>query len=102
MRIFNVILPVLSDLVTEIQRSFDYYRSRYRGETVDQVILSGGTAKFKNIDQYMTNEMGIPCEVANPFKHIDISDVQGFSPEDLQAAAPSLMVLTGLALREMV
>ncbi|HEY4002130.1 MAG TPA: type IV pilus assembly protein PilM, partial [Candidatus Xenobia bacterium] len=41
MRIFNVINPVLGELVTEIQRSFDYYRSRYRGESVDLVILSG-------------------------------------------------------------
>ena len=41
MRIFNVILTSLKDLVAEIQRSFDYYRSRYKGETVDRVILSG-------------------------------------------------------------
>jgi Tfp pilus assembly PilM family ATPase len=52
MRIFNVILPVLTDLVNDIQRSFDYYRSRYRGESVDHVFLSGGTAKFKNIEHY--------------------------------------------------
>lgn len=100
MRIFNVILPVLSELVTEIQRSFDYYRSRYKGESVDMIILSGGTARFKNIDAYMASEMGVPCEIANPFKKIDISDVPGYSSEDLQAMAPTLMVVIGLALRQ--
>ncbi len=102
MRIFNVILPVLSDLVTEIQRSFDYYRSRYRGESVDLMILSGGTAKFKNIDVYMETEMGVQCEIADPFKNIDISDVPGYTPEELQAMAPSLMVVVGLAVRQLV
>jgi type IV pilus assembly protein PilM len=100
MRIFNVIMPVLSELITEIQRSFDYYRSRYRGESVDLIVLSGGTAKFKNIDQYISNELGISCEVANPFKNIDISDVEGCSQDELKEIAPMLMVVIGLALRK--
>jgi type IV pilus assembly protein PilM len=102
MRIFNVILPSLTDLVNDIQRSFDYYRSRYRGESVDHVVLSGGTAKFKNIEHYLTSELGVNCEVADPFKGIDISDVPGYTQEELQQAGPSLMVVTGLALREIV
>lgn len=101
MRIFNVILPVLSELVVEIQRSFDYYRSRYRGETVDLVILSGGTSRFKNISQYMSSELGIPTEIANPLKNLDISDVPGYSPDELKELAPSLMVVIGLAMRQM-
>jgi type IV pilus assembly protein PilM len=102
MRIFNVILPVLTDLVNDIQRSFDYYRSRYRGESVDHVFLSGGTAKFKNIEHYLSSELGVTCEVADPFKGIDISDVHGYSQEELNLAGPRLVVVTGLALREIV
>ena len=101
MRIFNVIMPVLSELVTEIQRSFDYYRSRYRGESVDLCVLSGGTAKFKNIDQFVSNELGVPCEVGNPFKNIDISDVEGYTQEELREFAPTLMVVVGLAMRKL-
>ena len=51
---------MLTELVTEILRSFDYYRSRYRGEQVELVILSGGTARFKNIDIHIANELGTP------------------------------------------
>ncbi|MCE1248067.1 MAG: type IV pilus assembly protein PilM [Firmicutes bacterium] len=102
MRIFNVIIPVLTDLVTEIQRSFDFYRARYRGESVDLILLSGGTAKFKNIDAYIANELGVTCEVADPLKNVDISDVPGFTQEELREAAPALMVVIGLALRQMV
>jgi len=102
MRIFNVIIPVLNDLVTEIQRSFDFYRARYRGESVDLILLSGGTVKFKNIDAYISNELGVPCEIADPFKNVDISDVPGFSQEELRDFAPSLMVVVGLALRQII
>lgn len=99
MRIFNVIIPVLTELVTEIQRSFDYYRSRYKGESVDLVVLSGGTAKFKNIDIYISNELSIECQIANPFRNISIQNVQGITPDDLEDLAPMAMVVTGLALR---
>lgn len=99
MRIFNVIVPVLTELVTEVQRSFNYYRSRYKGESVDVVVLSGGTARFKNIDVYMSNELSIECQIANPFRNINIRDVQGIASDDLEALAPMAMVVTGLALR---
>lgn len=102
MRIFNVIIPVLTELTTEIQRSFEYYRSRYKGESVDLVVLSGGTAKFKNIDAYLGNELGITCQVANPLKNINITGVPGYTPEELQDMAPTLQVAMGLALREFV
>lgn len=102
MRIFNVIIPVLTDLVTEIQRSFDFYRARYRGESVDLILLSGGSAKFKNIDAYISNELGVPCEIANPFKNIDISDVAGYTQEELREIAPTVVVVIGLALRQIV
>ena len=102
MRIYNVIIPVLTDLITEIQRSFDYYRSRYRPESVDAIFLSGGTARFKNIEAYIYNELGIQCQIANPFKNVSLSGVSGMSVEEIQELAPSLMVVMGLALRELV
>ncbi|MCR5661493.1 MAG: type IV pilus assembly protein PilM [bacterium] len=99
MRIFNVIIPVLTELVTEVQRSFDYYRSRYKGESVDVVILSGGTAMFKNIDVYMSNELSIECQIANPFSKVSIDGIQGIAKDELETLAPMAMVVTGLALR---
>ena len=99
MRIFNVIVPVLTELITEIQRSFDYYRSRYRGESIDLVVLSGGTSRFRNIDSYMSNELGIQCKIANPLKNVDISNVPGYNPGLLEELAPSLMASIGIWLR---
>jgi type IV pilus assembly protein PilM len=100
MRIFNVIDPVLNELVTELQRSFDYYRSRYRGETIEAVILSGGTARFKNLDAYLSSKLGVRCEVANPFRRMQITRAQEASTESLADLAPMAAVVIGLALYE--
>ncbi|MBQ7501706.1 type IV pilus assembly protein PilM [bacterium] len=100
MRAFNIIKPVLADLVRDIQRSFDYYRSREQSESIDLVILSGGTARMKNIDVYLTKELSIECQIANPFRNASIENVQGIGADELEALAPMAMVVTGLALRE--
>ncbi|MGM9999199.1 MAG: type IV pilus assembly protein PilM [Candidatus Bruticola sp.] len=100
MRVFKIIVPVLQELVRDIQRSFDYYRSREKAESVDLVVLSGGTARMKNIDVYLANELSIECQIANPFRSASISNVQGISADDLEALAPMAMVVAGLALRK--
>lgn len=97
MRIFNIILPVLTELVTEIQRSFDFYRSRYRGESVDVIYIGGGTAKFKNIDRYLAGELGLRVELFNPLAKFAKSGIQGMGPEELDESAQSLAVVLGLA-----
>jgi type IV pilus assembly protein PilM len=100
-KIFNTITPVLSQLVKEIRRSFDYYERQFNG-TIDNIVLSGGSAKFKNIDSYISNELGIKCSIINPFRNIDISKVQGYDEGTLEELAPSLTVALGLALRSFI
>ena len=100
MRIFNVIVPVLQELIIEIQRSFDYYRSRYSGESVDLILLSGGTSSFKNIEGFIAGEMGINCEIANPLKNITIKENEFMSKDEIIGIAPGLVVSLGLAFSE--
>lgn len=100
MRIFNVIIPLLTELTTEVQRSFDFYRSRYPGDNIELIVLSGGTARFRNMDLYMAGELGLPCIIANPFLKLDTSKLQAFSPEMLQEHAPALLPVLGVLLDE--
>lgn len=99
MRIFNLIVPVLQELVTEVQRSFDYYKSRYK-EAVDLVVLSGGTANFKNIDSYLSSELGVSCQLADPMRRLSVGKNSNLSSSELAEVAPAAMVVLGLALRE--
>jgi len=98
-KIFNLVEPVLKDFVTEVQRSIDYYRSRNKDEGIDLVVLSGGTAAFKNIDAYLSKEFGVDCVIANPFSNLNLTKVKGMTSSEMRDLAPASMVVLGLALQ---
>ncbi len=96
-KIFNLVEPVLKELVTEVQRSIDYYRSRYKDGNIDLVVLSGGTASFKNIEAYLGKEFGVKCVMANPFASFNTGSLKGMTSSELADFAPASMVVLGLA-----
>jgi hypothetical protein len=99
--IFDAILPVLGEISMEIRRSIDYFRSRYPTDTVDQIILCGGSAQLGNLDQYVQQEMGVPTVVANPFAGLNVTSKQ-LSADRLHDLGPSFTVALGLAVRDAV
>ncbi len=89
-------MPVLQELVGEVQRSIDYYQAPTEGEVrVERIILSGGSALLKNIDKYLSKELNISVEICNPFVNINIKE----HPGEFEEKAPVFAVALGLALR---
>jgi type IV pilus assembly protein PilM len=99
--VFEAIAPILSELATEIRRSLDYYRSRAQGRSVDRVIVSGGTANLKHIDQFLQAELQVPVSIANPFSGMAVSS-KNFDPAYLRTIASGFTIAVGLAAREAV
>jgi hypothetical protein len=58
--IFDAILPVLGEFAAEVRRSVDYFRSRYPNDTLDQIMLCGGSARLPNLDQFLQNDLEWP------------------------------------------
>ncbi len=99
-RLFNVITPPLTELVTEIHKSLDYFRTRFRGETIEAVILGGGTARLANIDTFLARELALPVHIANPLDRSSYNPVD-FPAEYLADLGPSLIVAAGLGRRDL-
>lgn len=99
-RIFNVITPPLTELVTEIHKSLDYFRTRFRGETIEAVILGGGSSRLENLDAFLSHELGLPVSVASPLER-SVHDPADFPAEFLRDAGPSMIVAAGLARRDL-
>ncbi len=97
--LFDALLPVLGEFEAEVRRSVDYFRSRYPSDTVDQILLCGGSARIPNLDQFLETQLGIPTVVADPFATIKVSSRQ-MSSERLQEVAPAFAVAVGLATRD--
>lgn len=95
--IHEAILPVVNSIFTEVRRSLDYYQTRSRGQTITKVVLSGGTAKLRNLAPFLSEELGLPVELANPFATLKTD--AAVRKEYLSDLAPIMAVAVGLALR---
>ncbi len=99
--IFDALLPILGEFSMELRRSIDYFRSRYPEEAVDQIILCGGSARIKNLDVFLQQDLGIPTMVANPFGNLLMNSKQ-ISGDRIADLSPSYAVAVGLATRDAV
>ncbi len=90
---------VNTELAGEIRRSFDFFRSSSPSDTIHRVVLSGGSAPLPGLVEFLSENLEIPCEVANPLRNIK-ADPKLFDPQYLDVIAPQLAVSVGLALRQ--
>jgi len=96
-QVSTIMMPLIRELVGEVRRSIDYYQAQTGGEkSVDKVMLSGGSSRLKNLDRFLSDELGLPVDINNPFRGIDTTRVPG---RDWQDLAPLFAVAVGLATR---
>jgi type IV pilus assembly protein PilM len=100
-KVYEAMLPALSELVGEIRRSLEYYRSRYPDSTVDRIILFGGTARLENIGPFIANEVGIQVDLADPLKHLDFLP-PFYTKHYMDEVACLLPIAIGLAIRDIL
>ena len=63
--IHELIVSHLDTLALEIRRSLAYYTSKYRGETVTKIVLTGGGALLCNLDFVLRASTGLPISIAD-------------------------------------
>jgi type IV pilus assembly protein PilM len=71
--VFAAMAPVLSELLTEIRRSLEYYRGRSSDGRIDEILITGGTAKLKGLDKFLSTELGVPTRVGNPLQFATVT-----------------------------
>ncbi len=99
-QVFRSIANVLVDLAREVRTSLEYYYTRYQ-KMPARIYLCGGTANIPMLDEFLSRELGVPVQVADPFKGVH-HEVPGFSETQIRELAPLFCVSIGLAVRDMV
>ncbi|MGI5862998.1 MAG: type IV pilus assembly protein PilM [Myxococcales bacterium] len=94
----RVLSSVAEQTAGEIQRSLDFYASTAADSHIAKVFLSGGTAKIPALFKTIEQRVGVPVEILNPFKNIEI-DNRKFDPAYIMEMAPMAAVAVGLGLR---
>lgn len=96
-QVSEVLIPVARDLLTEVQRSIDFYLSQGSDRSVQKIYLCGGSANLKMLDQFLTNELKIPVEVFNPLAMVQNAPAD--LSEEQKMLLPQMAVAVGLATR---
>lgn len=91
----EVIGQVLNRLVTEISRSFAYFRSQPGGGPVSRMVITGGGACLRNIIPYLQRQLNMEVRIAQPLTGLAIAPAAQAVNEHPEQSAVAL----GLALR---
>lgn len=94
----KLIERVSEALVTEIQRSLDFFSACTINADIARIYLSGGASQPSAFIRALERRLEIPVELVNPFKNISI-DTRKFDHNMLTRVSPVATVAVGLALR---
>ncbi len=94
LQISNTIVTVMKDLVSEIQRSLDFFLSQNPERQVNRIMLCGGACGINGLDRYFSQELHVTVEMFDPFAGL----ASGNLPDP--QLRPAFAVAVGLASRK--
>ena len=93
----EVLRPFMENVALEIQRAMQFFFTSTPYNSVEHILLTGGSAVIPGLDDVVTTRTQVNTLVANPFASMAISP--RIQLKKLVSDAPSLMIACGLALR---
>lgn len=90
------LIRVLQELGDELRRSIDFYRDQPDSVEVVQILLAGPGSAMGQLDEYMSNRLGIAASCIDPVRTLNLEVSQDIPQEQRSG----LGVVLGLALRE--
>ncbi len=93
-----VLRAVTENVMLEIQKTFDFYKSTASTDRIDRIMLSGGASRAEGFTEMLAERFATPVEPFDPFKRVAF-DSKKFQVDALAEVAPTAAVAVGLALR---
>ncbi|MEM9605127.1 MAG: pilus assembly protein PilM [Pseudomonadota bacterium] len=93
----EVLEPFKQSIAQHINRYLQFYYSSSQDLEVDEILLAGGSSSIEGIDEYISDHIGTPTSIVNPFERIDCRE--GIDRDRLIQDGPAMMIACGLALR---
>jgi type IV pilus assembly protein PilM len=104
-KIFEVLIPPLTDLVQQIKRCISYYQTHAsiehlptKRKGITKVLLCGGGANLKGLCKFLFKKLKMPVEIGNPWVNI-LPESKKEKPELPLEKALGYTTSLGLALR---
>lgn len=93
----EVLEPFKEAMAQQVSRSLQFFYSSSSFNTVDHIVLAGGSSSITGVDALIEEKQGVPTSIANPFANMSIAPK--IKAQILKNDAPALMIACGLALR---
>lgn len=93
----EVLEPFKEAMAQQVSRSLQFFFSSSQYNSVDHIVLAGGSASIAGVDELIEAKLGTNTTVANPFANMSLSP--RVKAQTLSNDAPALMISCGLALR---
>ena len=93
----EVLEPFKEAMAQQVSRSLQFFFSSSQYNSVDHILLAGGSASIVGVDELIESKLGTNTSVANPFTNMSLSSK--VKAQTLSNDAPALMISCGLALR---
>ena len=92
-----VLRAVSENVMLEIQKTFDFFKTTASSDRIDRIMLSGGASRAEGFTEMLGERFEAPVESFDPFKKVGF-DAKRFKSEAVDIA-PTAAVAVGLALR---
>lgn len=86
-------------IVSEIQKTFDFFRATTQEERIDQVYLAGGSARLQGLRELLMERLDTQVELLNPFNAVTWSDKE-VDADLIEQMGPAAAIAVGLAVRK--
>lgn len=93
----EVLEPFKEAMVQQVSRSLQFFFSATQYNSVDYILLAGGSASIAGVDDLIAAKIGTTTSIANPFANMSLSS--RVKAQSLSNDAPALMIACGLAMR---
>ncbi len=93
-QVYQAIGGTIDSLTSEIEKSIKFFQTRYKGNKIQTIVVTGGASVIPEFPLYLANKYGINVEIGNSWRNVQYSrDRQN----ELQAISNQFGVAVGLA-----
>jgi len=94
--IYQIITPLIEDLIHEFHKIIAYVRSEEQNVVFESIYISGQASLIRHFDKYLEKQLNIPTKLIDPMNKMTFSD-SAIQP-DISGGAPFTLAL-GLAMK---
>ena len=88
--------PILVSILSEVKKALAFYSQKYKENfSIQQALLSGGTARLPGIDLFFADNLNMETVIADPWKKLRNQNI----PKELLTDSSDYTIAVGLAMK---